>query len=78
MFRQITMDELKDLALDAYGQIEKAYYHWTGVKGGKHFTDYHINIDRAGTMWKMCIRDRTNVRCEWCAVSCSAYCIIST
>ena len=51
MFRQITMDELKDLALDAYGQIEKAYYHWTGVKGGKHFTDYHIHIDRAGTMW---------------------------
>ena len=25
MFRQITMDELKDLALDAYGQIEKGY-----------------------------------------------------
>ena len=23
MFRQITMDELKDLALDAYGQIER-------------------------------------------------------
>ena len=51
MFRQITMDELKGLALKAYGQIEKAYYHWTGVKGGKHFKDYHINIDRAGTMW---------------------------
>ena len=51
MFRQITMDELKDLALKAYGQIEKAYLHWTGVKGGKHFTDYHINIDRDGIMW---------------------------
>lgn len=51
MFRQITMDELKSLALDAYGKIEKAYLHWTGVKDGKHFKDYHINIDRAGTMW---------------------------
>lgn len=51
MFRQITMDELKSLALDAYGKIEKAYYHWTGVKGGKHFADYHINIDRDGLMW---------------------------
>lgn len=51
MFRQITMDELQSLALDAYGKIEKAYMHWTGVKGGKHFADYHINIDRAGTMW---------------------------
>ena len=51
MFRQLSMDELKSLALDAYGQIEKAYLHWTGVKGGKHFTDYHINIDRDGLMW---------------------------
>jgi hypothetical protein len=51
MFRQITMDELQSLALDAYGKIEKAYLHWTGVKGGKHFKDYHINIDRDGTMW---------------------------
>lgn len=51
MFRQLTMDELKSLALDAYGQIEKAYLHWTGVKGGKHFKDYHINIDRDGLMW---------------------------
>lgn len=50
-FRELSFDALMQMALAANGQIEKAYYHWTGVRGGHHFSDYHINIDRDGSMW---------------------------
>lgn len=51
MFRELSFNELMDLALAANSKIDKAYMHWTGVRGGRHFADYHICIDRDGTMW---------------------------
>lgn len=46
----LTLDELKSLAENANGSIDKIYLHWTAGHYGQAFDDYHINIDNDGTI----------------------------
>ena len=53
--RQITMDELLQLATEAAGLITRQYWHWTGGDYNTTHTDkYHIAIKGDGTMWTSC------------------------
>lgn len=49
--REITLQELQTLALNAQGEISKIYIHWTAGHYGQPFNDYHINIDKDGKMY---------------------------
>lgn len=59
--REITLDELKQLAADsresiwgqakAYGREPKIYLHWTAGHYFQKFDDYHINITADGKMY---------------------------
>ena len=59
--KQISFDELKQLALSAHddiwnkaqalGRDPKIYLHWSAGHYGQFFDDYHINIDKDGTLY---------------------------
>ena len=59
--KEITLDELKQLAADsresiwaqaeAYGREPKIYLHWTAGHYFQKFDDYHINITADGKMY---------------------------
>jgi hypothetical protein len=59
--KQISFDELKQLALSAHDDIwnkaqalerdPKIYLHWSAGHYGQFFDDYHINIDKDGTLY---------------------------
>ena len=49
--RKINLDELSAMAVIAYGRINKIYLHWTAGRYGQFFTDYHISIDKDGSMY---------------------------
>lgn len=59
--RQITLEELEQLAADARediwrkaevcGREPKIYLHWSAGHYGQFFPDYHVNIDADGTLY---------------------------
>ena len=67
--REVTLEELKQLAADAresiwaqartYGRDPKIYLHWTAGHYDQHFADYHISIGQNGDI--MLMNDLDNV-----------------
>lgn len=61
MMREVTLQELKNMARAAYndlwtaarnmGRDVKLYCHWTGGDYYTKFSDYHVNIDGDGRVW---------------------------
>ncbi len=52
--KRITHKELRTLAQNAKGSINKLYLHWTAGRYGQCFDDYHINIDSDGAIYQTC------------------------
>ena len=50
----ITEQELKAMARDARGGIKNLYLHWTAGHYGQDYDDYHLCIDRDGTVYVNC------------------------
>ena len=50
----ITEKQLHQLARQARGRITRIYLHWTAGHYGQVFDDYHLNIDRDGTVYVTC------------------------
>ena len=51
---RINHRELRILAQQAKGSINKLYLHWTAGRYGQYFDDYHINIDSDGAIYQTC------------------------
>lgn len=49
--QKVALEELKELAVEASGQIDKIYLHWSAGHYGQFFDDYHINIDADGSVF---------------------------
>lgn len=59
--RKIDLDELRRMAKDSYdslrsaadsvGRSVKVYLHWSAGHYGQFFDDYHINIDKDGSIY---------------------------
>ena len=59
--RKIDLDELRQMAKDSYdslysaansvGRSVKVYLHWSAGHYGQFFDDYHINIDKDGSIY---------------------------
>ena len=52
--RRINHEQLRTLAKNAKGNIDKLYLHWTGCAYGQVFDAYHINIDEHGEIYLTC------------------------
>ncbi|WP_337477485.1 peptidoglycan recognition protein family protein [Phascolarctobacterium succinatutens] len=52
--RRINHEQLRILAKNAKGNIDKLYLHWTGCAYGQVFDAYHINIDEHGEIYLTC------------------------
>ena len=50
----ITHRQLYILGCQARGRIKGLYLHWTGDHYGRAYDDYHINIDKDGTLYQTC------------------------
>ena len=50
----ITENELFELAKQARGRITAIYLHWTAGHYGQDYDDYHLCIDRDGTVYVNC------------------------
>jgi hypothetical protein len=48
--RQVFLDELRELAQPARGEIDYIYLHWTAGHYNSYFADYHINIGGDGSI----------------------------
>ena len=48
--KRITLDELRQLAARARGNIDKIYLHWSAGYYHQFFSDYHLNIDSDGAV----------------------------
>jgi hypothetical protein len=48
---KITLNNLKTMAQQAKGNINKIYLHWSAGHYGQFFDDYHINIDSDGSVY---------------------------
>ena len=46
--RQVTPETISAMALQAKGQIDKIFLHWSAGHHFQYFPDYHINIDGNG------------------------------
>ena len=51
MVTKVTLADLRELAADAKGRIDKVYAHWTAGHYSQPFSDYHILIDYDGTVF---------------------------
>ena len=51
---EISLEKIKVLARDAKGEIDKIYLHWTAGPYDVPFSDYHLNIDDDGIVYKTC------------------------
>ena len=54
--RRINHEQLRILARNAKGNIDKLYLHWTGCAYGQAFDAYHINIDETAKFTSPAIR----------------------
>ena len=50
----ITENELRQMARRAKGRITRIYLHWTAGHYGQVYDDYHLNIDKDGTVYVTC------------------------
>ncbi len=48
VYKRITLDELKQMALRAKDCIDRIYIHWTAGNYQQYFSDYHLLIDYDG------------------------------
>jgi len=51
---EISLEKIKVLARDIKGEITKIYLHWTAGPYDVPFSDYHLNIDNEGIVYKTC------------------------
>jgi len=51
---EISLEKIKAMARDANGAITKIYLHWTAGPYDVPFSDYHLNIDDDGIVYKTC------------------------
>lgn len=49
--RRVSLEELRDIAEDAKGEIKKVYAHWTAGRYSQAFDDYHVLIDYDGSVY---------------------------
>ncbi len=47
------LDRVRQLAKEAYGQIDHIYLHWTAGHYGQCYDSYHICIDQGGEIYVM-------------------------
>ena len=52
----ITHRQLYILGCQARGQIKAIYLHWTAGHYGQAYDDYHLNIDRDGSIYQTCTK----------------------
>ena len=52
--REITLNELKEMAIDAKGEINMLFLHWSAGHYSQFFDDYHVNIDYDGKLYVSC------------------------
>ena len=50
----ITEEKLRTMAMEARNGIRNIYLHWTAGKYGQDYDDYHLCIDRDGTVYVNC------------------------
>ena len=50
----ITEDGLRELARRAKGRITRIFLHWTAGHYGQVYDEYHLNVDRDGTVYVTC------------------------
>jgi len=48
--KNVTLADIRTLAQAAAGNISHVYIHWTAGHYGQHFPDYHILVDKDGTL----------------------------
>lgn len=49
--RKINLEELREMAREAKGCIDKIYVHWSAGRYHQFFNDYHINVDNDGCIY---------------------------
>lgn len=54
MQKRVTLKELKQIARQSVGCIDKIYLHWTAGRYHQFYDDYHINIDDDGAIIITC------------------------
>jgi len=48
---KVTLEDIEVIAADARGLISRVYAHWTAGHYGQGYDDYHILIDRDGSVY---------------------------
>ena len=51
---QITLQELRALAAEAKGKVNKLILHWTAGRYNQVFDDYHLSIGPEGQLYQTC------------------------
>lgn len=49
--RKVSLEELRELAEHAQGEIDTVYSHWTAMKYSQAFDSYHILVDYDGSVY---------------------------
>lgn len=49
--QQVALDNIRIMAEQAAGQIDRIFLHWSAGHYGQFFSDYHINIDFDGAIY---------------------------
>ena len=49
--RKVSLDELRELAEEARGEIDKVYAHWTAGRYSQAYDDYHVLVDYDGSVY---------------------------
>lgn len=52
--QSITLPQIASLAAIAHNRIAQIYLHWTAGRYGQIYSDYHLNIDADGTIYRTC------------------------
>lgn len=52
--QSITLPQIASLAACAHNRIAQIYLHWTAGRYGQIYSDYHLNIDADGTIYRTC------------------------
>ena len=76
--RKVSLEELREIAEKARGEISKVYAHWTAGTYSQAFDDYHILIDYDGSVYVTTYdleeyKEHTYLR-NWRAVGISMMC----
>lgn len=49
--RQISLEDLCQMAREAQNDIDRIFLHWSAGHYGQFFSDYHVNIDKDGSLY---------------------------